>query len=82
MGFVPNVKGNESHYLLDNYPWNTKHTVVDVGGGHGQIATTIAERFPNVRCIVQDLPGVVEAGEATVPLHLADRITFMAQYVI
>lgn len=32
--------------------------LVDVGGGHGYLATTILERYPNLTATVFDLPGV------------------------
>ena len=70
-----------SYILLDNYPWATKGTIVDVGGSHGSVATSIAERFPNVTCIVQDLSEVVAEGQARLPTKLQDRVTFMAQSV-
>ena len=35
-------------------------SIVDVGGGTGTIAKIISETFPKLRCIVFDLPQVVE----------------------
>ena len=78
MSFMGKVKGYKPHLLLDNYPWETKRTVVDVGGSHGTVAISIANRFPSVRCIVQDLPKVVEEGRERLQPDLADRVTFMA----
>jgi hypothetical protein len=65
--------------LLDNYPWSEKATMVDVGGSHGSVAISIAERFANMSCVVQDLPDTVAEGEARLPANLRDRVTFMAQ---
>jgi trans-aconitate methyltransferase len=65
--------------LLDEYPWAEKATMVDVGGSHGSVAISIAERFPNMTCTVQDLPDTVAEGESRLPTHLKDRVTFMAQ---
>lgn len=39
-------------------------SLVDVGGGTGSMARAIAEAFPEVKCIVFDLPHVVETFEA------------------
>ena len=78
MSFVDKVKGYEPHFLLDNYPWERNRTVVDVGGSHGTVAISIAKRFPNINCIVQDLPNVIEEGKAKLPADLVDRVTFMA----
>ncbi|KLO13130.1 O-methyltransferase [Schizopora paradoxa] len=38
-------------------------TVVDVGGGVGTVALQLAEAFPKLQFIVQDLPAVVEEGK-------------------
>lgn len=65
--------------LLDNYPWEEKDTMVDIGGSHGSVAISIAERFPNVKCIVQDLPAAVSEGASRLPAPLEGRVTFMSQ---
>lgn len=66
-------------HILDNYPWESLEdgTVVDVGGSHGVVSVAIAQRFPSLRCIVQDLPKVVAYARTTVPPSLTDRVTFM-----
>ncbi|KAI6089775.1 S-adenosyl-L-methionine-dependent methyltransferase [Hypoxylon rubiginosum] len=64
--------------LLDNYPWEEKDTMVDIGGSHGSVAISIAERFPNVKCIVQDLPAAVSEGASRLPAPLEGRVTFMS----
>lgn len=66
-------------FLLDNYPWDQKCTMVDVGGSHGSIPISVAERFPNMKCFVQDLPGVIEEGKSRLPDTLQGRIEFMDQ---
>jgi hypothetical protein len=65
--------------ILDNYPWTSKATMVDVGGSHGSVAISIAERFPNMTCIVQDLPDTVAEGPSHLPVNLQHRVTFIAQ---
>lgn len=70
--------GYEPMHLLENYPWASlgKTTLVDVGGSLGSVAISIAERFPDITCIVQDRPEVVHA--AKTPPDLKDRVTFQA----
>ncbi|KAI0880245.1 S-adenosyl-L-methionine-dependent methyltransferase [Annulohypoxylon maeteangense] len=63
--------------LPDNYPWKGDETVVDVGGSHGSMSISLAKRFPNMKCIVQDLKVHVEEGAARLPAELKDRVTFM-----
>lgn len=65
--------------LLDNYPWNDVQTFIDVGGSHGSIAIGLANRFPHIKCVVQDLPETVTEGVSRLPADLKDRVTFMAQ---
>lgn len=69
-------------FLLEYYPWKDKASLVDVGGSHGSIPISIAERFPHIKCYVQDLPGVVAEGQARLPTSLRERIEFMAQSVL
>lgn len=74
---LPNTEATEG--LLGAYPWGEHSTVVDVGGSHGSVAISVAERFPHVKCVVQDLPDIVAGGAARLPAGLRDRVTFMAQ---
>ncbi|CAJ1833300.1 unnamed protein product [Sphenostylis stenocarpa] len=43
-----------------NWVFEGVESIVDVGGGTGITAKTICEAFPNMKCIVLDLPRVVE----------------------
>ncbi|KAL8788742.1 MAG: hypothetical protein Q9195_007149 [Heterodermia aff. obscurata] len=67
-------------YLVDNYDFGSigPGTIVDVGGSHGQVSTAIARKYPEVKCIVQDLPGTIAGLESQIPADLKDRITGMA----
>lgn len=67
------------HLLLDAYPWESKSSVVDVGGGHGTVAINIAERFSHLKCTVQDLPATTAEGASQLSPALKDRVSFMAQ---
>lgn len=69
---------NMSH-LLDNYDFGAigGGTLVDVGGSHAQVSIAIAQRWPEIKCIVQDLPDTIQGLESRVPSELRDRITGM-----
>ncbi|CAN4117561.1 unnamed protein product [Withania somnifera] len=41
------------------------NSIVDVGGGTGTVAKSIAKTFPNLQCTVFDLPHVVEGLEGS-----------------
>ncbi|KAI1813816.1 O-methyltransferase [Poronia punctata] len=64
--------------IVDSYDWDEKRTMVDVGGSHGSVAISIAERFPHMTCFVQDLPDTVAEGASRLPAHLQGRVKFMA----
>lgn len=66
-------------HVLDNYPWENlgNGTVVDVGGSHGAVSVAIAQRFPSLHCIVQDLPKVVADAQTRLPPSFANQVTFM-----
>jgi SAM-dependent methyltransferase len=76
MALFDHGPGYEPEHLLDHYPWTAlgRATVVDVGGSVGHIAISIARRFPEITCIVQDRPEVLAA--AVVPKDLAERLRF------
>ncbi|KAL8733397.1 MAG: hypothetical protein Q9181_003605 [Wetmoreana brouardii] len=80
MTYISNSPGLEPHHLLTGYDWASlgEGTVVDVGGSHGSISIAIAQRFPLLRCIVQDRPEVIGVGEKSLPSDLRGRVSFMA----
>ncbi|KAJ7127080.1 S-adenosyl-L-methionine-dependent methyltransferase [Mycena epipterygia] len=48
------------------YPWASlpRDTVIcDVGGGNGHASINLLEAFPQLKIVVQDLPGVVQQGQ-------------------
>ena len=68
------------HTLVEGYPWadlGASATLVDMGGSHGTAALALTAAFPNLTCIVQDLPGVV-SGAPRPPPDLVDRVSFQA----
>ena len=69
----------EHDHILNGFDWDSigSGTVVDVGGSHGSLSIAIAQRFPTLRCIVQDKPEVVSLGQESLPAHLSGRVSFM-----
>jgi hypothetical protein len=67
--------------VITLYPWEKlgNGTVVDMGGGNGQVIIPIARTYPSLKFIVQDLAGAFEQGQQTVSedAELKPRITFM-----
>lgn len=80
MRLFSSSEGYKPFHLVDNYPWAAigKGTVVDVGGSHGLFSLAIAERFPDLHCIVQDRPDIITESAKRLPDELVGRVTFMA----
>ncbi|RDW65978.1 hypothetical protein BP6252_09613 [Coleophoma cylindrospora] len=75
MEILSEGEGWEDSYLVDNYPWANlgNGTVVDIGGSNGHASIAIANKFPGLKFVVQDL----HTEGSLAPEHLAERITFM-----
>ena len=81
MSLFASNKGMEPFHILDNYDWKNvvgSGLVVDLGGNRGQIAIPLAERFPALNVLVQDLDNVVDGAEESVPENVKGRVKFMA----
>ncbi|KAF2964106.1 hypothetical protein GQX73_g9477 [Xylaria multiplex] len=63
MGLMQSMPGFEPLAALDAYDWASLRsaTVIDVGGSDGAFATALKRKYPTLRVIVQDLPGVIES---------------------
>ena len=46
--------------LAESFDWGSVKSVVDVGGGRGEVSMGLAERFKHLDFVVQDLKHVVE----------------------
>lgn len=79
MSSLDKLKGYEPSLLLNGYPWADKQLIVDVGGSHGTIMINIARAFPHIKCIVQDLPDVIQEGKSKLPPDVAGRVDLAAQ---
>ncbi|KAI9714705.1 MAG: hypothetical protein M1828_001134 [Chrysothrix sp. TS-e1954] len=71
-----------NEHLVRGYNWaqfdRSNAVIVDVGGGHGAVATAIARGTQHVRFIVQDLPSTAAQGTQQLPEDLRSRIDFAA----
>ena len=60
--------------VADAYPFSNAGTIVDVGGGHGLLLSTILSEYPSARGILVDVPSVaVGAQERIIAAGLAER---------
>ncbi|KAL7918558.1 S-adenosyl-L-methionine-dependent methyltransferase [Trichoderma austrokoningii] len=71
-------EGYDLSYTVSGYPWEKlgKATVVDMGGNEGFVAIALAEAFPSLSFVVQDLEGM-RTPEMTdkIPEHLSSQIS-------
>ncbi|KAF9761724.1 hypothetical protein IL306_003740 [Fusarium sp. DS 682] len=64
--------------LKTAYDWEKlgEATVVDIGGSSGHDSTTIAQTFPKLKFIVQDLPQLQASFDKQVPEDIKSRVKF------
>ena len=72
--------GYSSHHLLDNYDFASlgKCLVVDIGGAGGHNSFAIAQQYPKLNFVVQDLEAAFGEAGVKVPAELEGRVEFMA----
>ncbi|KAL8747775.1 MAG: hypothetical protein Q9190_000381 [Brigantiaea leucoxantha] len=81
MKSVASGKGTHIQHLLTGYDWASlgKVTVVDLGGSNGHASIALAEAFPNLSFIIQDLPDTIESSRpdlSSLPDSIASRLTY------
>ena len=73
--------GLSTSFLVQGYPWSSvghgRGTVVDVGGSRGFQSVAIAQSFPDLQFVVQDLPDMIEGAVKELPTDVDSRIKFM-----
>ncbi|CAG9983505.1 unnamed protein product [Clonostachys byssicola] len=79
MKAVDHVPGHAPELISKDYDWASlgNASIVNVGGGRGQIAIELAQNFENVKLTVQDAAMMVEGAESDVPNQLKGRVEFM-----
>ncbi|KAI9685575.1 MAG: hypothetical protein M1822_004433 [Bathelium mastoideum] len=79
MSFSPSSPSYSISHLLANHDFGAigAGMLVDVGGSHGQVSMAIAQRWPEIKCVVQDLPDVIEGLHEEIPQELEGRVTGM-----
>ena len=55
-------EGYELNHINNGYPWaSVQGMVVDVGGSHGNVSVALAQAFPTLHFVLQDLPKTISA---------------------
>ena len=63
------VHGRETAAMTDAYDFSGIAVLADIGGGNGSLLTTVLKKYPAMRGILYDMPGVTERAKAN--LHAA-----------
>ena len=58
--YMAGVTGIEADAMFDAYDFSNATTVVDVGGGSGELLSALLKRYPGLRGLLVDLPEAVE----------------------
>lgn len=65
--------------MLDLSSLGASAKIIDIGGSHGAVSIAMLKRSPSLKCIVQDLPAAIEAGEAKrqdLPENIKPRLEY------
>lgn len=62
-GAMSAYSGQEMAALLAAYDFSTSKKLVDVGGGHGALLTTLLRAYPTMQGVLFDLPSVIAAAQ-------------------
>ncbi|KAF1959188.1 S-adenosyl-L-methionine-dependent methyltransferase [Byssothecium circinans] len=76
------ITGVDTSYIVKGFDWASLGSglVVDVGGGTGHVSTMLAEEFPDLKFVVQDLEASKDAATAQITSRgFVDRISFQVQ---
>lgn len=75
------------HHAVESFDWASLPRgakIVDVGGSHGQLCVQVANEFPDLNFIIQDLPEAVETAQKSftadenIKSTVKSRIQFMS----
>lgn len=78
------LPGFSPQHLIAGFSWgsgsesNEELTLVDVGGGVGNISQALVEHNPKIKCVVEDRTDVVEQGEKSLPAKFQKQISFQS----
>lgn len=68
------IHGRETTAMLDAYDFSGIGVLADVGGGNGEVITSVLKKHPAMRGILFDQPSVIERSRANIAMAgLADR---------
>jgi ubiquinone/menaquinone biosynthesis C-methylase UbiE len=63
---MTDIHGGETEPMINNYDFSAFKTIVDVGGGNGEVITSILKKHKDVKGILFDLPEVINRARQNV----------------
>ena len=73
------VHGMETQAMVEAFDLSGVGVLADVGGGNGSLLTAVLKRYPTMRGILFDLPGVIDRAKANIAsAGLAERCQCVA----
>ncbi|KAI1378721.1 O-methyltransferase-domain-containing protein [Hypoxylon crocopeplum] len=72
--FARQERATDVKFVAQAYAWQDVDTLVDIGGGTGDVAIALAKEFPRLHIIVEDKAHSISVGESGLPLELRSRI--------
>lgn len=80
MNFLHSDSGFQPESMIEGYDFASfgDAIFVDIGGSTGYVSIMLARRFPQITCIVQDMPATVKEGKEQLPEDVKERVSFMS----
>ncbi len=76
---MTDIHGGETQPMVQNYDFSVFKTVVDVGGGNGEVISAVLNKNPDTKGILFDLPEVIQRSRANISASkLSDRCQLIA----
>jgi len=73
------IHGPETQAMIDAYDFGNISTITDIGGGNGSVITSVLQKYPKLKGILYDLPGVIgRAQQGIADAGLTSRCTPIA----
>lgn len=76
---MADISRASSREVAEKFDFSPYRRLLDLGGGPGTAAITFAQKYPNLHCVVFDLPGPITiAREQIAAAGVGDRVTTQA----
>jgi O-methyltransferase domain/Dimerisation domain len=71
---MTDIHGGETEPMVNQYDFSVFNTIVDIGGGNGEVITGVLKKNPGVKGILFDMPDVIKRAQANIAASgLGDR---------